>query len=98
MASWRCTRPMRPRCTWAGEQGMSTRVLFLLAAEGHIMRARPRGTWISSQYRWVRADRWLTGGIPELPVEAARAELVRRWLAAYGPGTVADIKWWTGWT
>ena len=22
---------------------------------------------------------------------------MRRWLSAFGPGTVADIKWWTGW-
>jgi hypothetical protein len=23
---------------------------------------------------------------------------VRRWLAAYGPGTERDLRWWTGWT
>jgi winged helix DNA-binding protein len=28
----------------------------------------------------------------------ARVELVRRWLTTYGPGTVDDIRWWTGWT
>lgn len=36
--------------------------------------------------------------MPELDVPAARAELVRRWLAAFGPGTVTDLRWWTGWT
>jgi hypothetical protein len=34
----------------------------------------------------------------DVPPEQARAELVRAWLAAYGPGSAADIKWWTGWT
>jgi hypothetical protein len=29
---------------------------------------------------------------------AARVELARHWLRRYGPGTVADLKWWTGWT
>jgi hypothetical protein len=30
--------------------------------------------------------------------EAARAELASRWLAAFGPASVTDLKWWTGWT
>ncbi|MGH3442402.1 MAG: DNA glycosylase AlkZ-like family protein [Nitriliruptorales bacterium] len=33
---------------WAGTVGMSTRVLFLLATEGRIVRSRPRGSWTSS--------------------------------------------------
>jgi hypothetical protein len=77
---------------------ITTWVLFLLAAEGRIVRGRPRGSWISSQYRWSPVEVWLPGGMAEVPAEEARAELVRRWLAAYGPGTAADIKWWTGWT
>ena len=36
--------------------------------------------------------------IADLPVEEARAALVRAWLDRFGPGTVEDIKWWTGWT
>jgi hypothetical protein len=72
------------------------RVLLGLAAEGRIVRGRPRGSWISSQFRWSPMESWLPGGIPELPADAARAELVRRWLAAYGPGTLADLKWWSG--
>ena len=41
---------------------------------------------------------WLPGAIAVLETDAAAAELVRRWLAAYGPGTMADLQWWTGWT
>ncbi len=84
--------------TWQGTIGVSTRVLFGLAADGRIVRGRPRGSWISSQYRWVTTESWLTGGVAELPTESARVELIRRWLRAFGPGTVADIRWWTGWT
>jgi hypothetical protein len=36
--------------------------------------------------------------VPDLPVAEARADLVRRWLRAFGPGTAADLRWWTGWT
>jgi hypothetical protein len=36
---------------WEGTVGLSTRLLFLMAAEWTIVRARPRGSWISGQYR-----------------------------------------------
>ena len=61
-------------------------------------RGRPRGTWISSQYRWAPLESWLAGGLEEWDVEAAQVELARRWLAAFGPATPADLRWWTGWT
>lgn len=83
---------------WAGTLGVSTRVLFLLAADGRIARGRPRGTWTSSQHRWAPMSAWLPDGVEERPTADARVELVRRWLLAFGPGTVTDIKWWTGWT
>jgi hypothetical protein len=77
---------------------VSTRVLFLMAADGLVVRGRPRGSWTSSQFRWATLEKWLPGGVPELPAAAAQAELVRGWLAAFGPGTAADLKWWTGLT
>jgi hypothetical protein len=84
--------------SYAANQSVVTRVLLQLAAEGRIIRGRPRGSWISSQYRWAPIEEWLREGIDHLPTDTARVELVRRWLAAFGPGTVADLKWWTGWT
>ena len=43
---------------WAGTIGMTTWVLFLLAADGRIVRGRPRGTWTSSQWSWIPAEAW----------------------------------------
>jgi Winged helix DNA-binding domain len=83
---------------WEGVQTATTRLLLLLAAEGKIVRARPRGSWISSQYRWTPLDSWLSDGFARWELEAAQAELVRRWLYAFGPATIEDVKWWTGWT
>jgi DNA glycosylase AlkZ-like len=84
--------------TWAGKIAMTTWVLFLLAAEGQIVRGRPRGAWTSSQWSWSPAESWLQAPLPTLEPEAARAELASRWLAAFGPASVTDLKWWTGWT
>ncbi|MCO5998106.1 winged helix DNA-binding domain-containing protein [Actinoallomurus rhizosphaericola] len=77
---------------------IANRVLLVLAAEGRIIRGRPRGSWTSSQFSWSPAEAWWPGGLPRVPAEEARAELIRRWLGAYGPGTAADLKWWTGLT
>jgi hypothetical protein len=82
---------------WAGSTSMTTWVLFLLAAEGHIVRGRPRGAWTSSQWSWVPAGSWLAAPLPKLEAEAARAQLAARWLSAYGPAGVIDLKWWSGW-
>jgi hypothetical protein len=83
---------------WAATQKLSHRVLSVLAAEERIVRGRPRGTWTSTQYRWAPRSAWLPGAEAAPPVDEARVELARRWLAAFGPGTAADLKWWTGWT
>jgi Winged helix DNA-binding domain len=73
-------------------QNVSSRILRVLAAEGHIRRGRPLSTWLSTRFRWTPSTPW-----PEVDRAEARAELVRRWLRSYGPGTEADLKWWTGW-
>jgi hypothetical protein len=77
--------------------GMSTRILVLLAAEGRVVRGRPRGTWVSAMYRWAPMDAWLGAALQEMPRAEAQAAVLRRWIATFGPGTELDMKWWTGW-
>jgi hypothetical protein len=79
-------------------QSVASRLLPQLAMERRIVRGRPRGTWVNGQYRWVPMESWLGSGIEEMETEAAQAELLRRWLAAFGPATETDVRWWTGWT
>lgn len=82
---------------YAATPNVTSRVLFQLAADGLIVRGRPRGSWISSQYHWSPMESWLPGGLAAWPEEAAQVELARRWLGRFGPATVEDLKWWTGW-
>jgi len=81
---------------YEGRQSVVSRILLLLAAEGRIVRGRPRGSWVSGQYRWSVVDAWLPDGVPPWSLQEAQAELVRRWLRGFGPATIADVKWWTG--
>jgi len=74
-------------------QNVASRVIRTMAAEYRIERRRPAGSWTSGQFRWARAE-----PLPDRPVEEARARIVRAWLRTYGPGTEADVKWWTGWS
>lgn len=74
-------------------QNIASRVIRTMATENRIERRRPAGSWTSSQFRWAAAR-----PLAERTVEAGRAAVVRSWLAAFGPGTAADLKWWSGWT
>lgn len=89
------TAPGKP---YSRPTGITTWVLVLLGTQGRIVRARPNGGWSSSQYSWAPVESWLPGPIEHLDPGAARTELVRRYLHAFGPAPIGDIKWWTGWT
>ncbi|MFD3500528.1 winged helix DNA-binding domain-containing protein [Streptomyces sp. NPDC058678] len=77
---------------YEGVHTVSTRLLRVLGVEGKVVRGRPLGSWTSSQFRWAVAP-----AHPELDASRAQAALLGHWLAACGPATEADLKWWTGW-
>jgi hypothetical protein len=43
---------------YEGKVRVGSRVLLLLAAEGHVVRGRPLGSWTSTQFRWSALERW----------------------------------------
>jgi hypothetical protein len=90
---------MAPGKTYAAQPYVTSRVLFQLAAEGRIVRGRPLGTWLSGQHQWSPVENWLPDGAGDkLSAEEARELLARAWLGSFGPGTAADLQWWSGWT
>jgi hypothetical protein len=85
-----------PGKPWGGETPLAPRVLTVLGAQGDIVRGPNDGGWTVSRPRWITTAGWLgaTGTVPA-PEEAARVA-VGRWLRAFGPATVTDVKWWFG--
>ncbi len=81
---------------WAANVAILPRLLAILSARGLVVRSRHHGAWMNARPSWSRMDRWLGAPLPELDPDEARAELVSRWLHAFGPGTDADIAWWLG--
>lgn len=73
--------------------------LRTMTAEFRLVRTTTTGSWRSDRYLYARWSDWLPdvdpNGVDELE---AKRELVERYVAAYGPVDVADVKWWTGWT
>jgi Winged helix DNA-binding domain len=98
-----------PGKSYGGSANVTSRVLVLIAAEGRMVRGHRRGGLTSGQFEWFLPEKWLRRGTDSgaepgaglgagLDAAAARTELARRWLAAFGPGLVADLQWWAGWT
>jgi hypothetical protein len=81
---------------YAGTVHIAPRVLTLLGAEGRIMRAENGGHWRTSRPTWTATETWLGGPRQPMDPRDGYAELVRRWLATFGPGTENDIVWWLG--
>ncbi len=75
-----------------------TKVIQLAGFEGRVVRTRPQGSWIGSQYAWTSMEDWVPAGIDHLDTHTAQADLAQRWLERFGPGTTVDLSWWTGWT
>jgi Winged helix DNA-binding domain len=83
---------------WTASAKMASRVLLLLGADGRAIRARPRGGWSSTQFRWAAMRAWAGAPLEALDAVDAERALARAWLRSFGPARVEDLKWWTGWT
>ena len=83
---------------WRQRAPIGSRLLYLLAMDGDIVRTRATGSWRSSQYAWTTATRWFGGAVERPPLATASVQLLGRYLAAHGPATETDVRWWTGWT
>ncbi|MGV0792170.1 winged helix DNA-binding domain-containing protein [Mycolicibacterium sp. XJ1819] len=85
-----------PGKRWGGETPLAPRILTVLSVQGDIMRGPNDGNWTASRPLWASMADWSPHIRDAVAPEAARNELVRRWLRTFGPATVTDIKWWFG--
>lgn len=90
------TMEIAPGTTWGATVQFAPRVLTQLGAEGRIVRGRNSGHWRISRPAWELMESWLGESPGPLDERAGYAELVRRWLWTFGPGTTKDLQWWLG--
>jgi hypothetical protein len=84
---------------WPGRDAtaMAQAVRYLLP----MVQVTPRGLWSKSGLpRWTTTEAWLGSGARASKASHAErlASTVRRYLAAFGPATVADMQTWSGLT
>ena len=72
-------------------------VIGLMGRQGRIARATVRGGWKSDVYAYALWEDWVGEPLSEADPVDARAQLARRYFAAYGPATREDLRWWAGW-
>ena len=72
-------------------------VVGLMGRQGRLARATVRGGWKSDVYAYALWEEWVGEPLSEAEPVDARAQLARRYLAAYGPASAEDLRWWAGW-
>lgn len=90
------TMTVSPGKRYGGTFPVAPRVLTLLGAEGRLARGPNLGHWRTSRPTWTLMTDWLGEQVTPLTSQEGYAELVRRWLRTFGPGTVDDVQWWLG--
>lgn len=87
---------LAPDKSYGATVQVAPRVLTQLGVEGSLVRGRNGGHWRISRPLWTSMESWLGESTQPWPAREGYAELVRRWLASFGPGTAADLQWWLG--
>jgi hypothetical protein len=70
-------------------------VVQTMTMEGTLLRVGAESL-TSNTLRYVAADAWLDGGLPQADTDEALAWLAGEYLHAFGPARPQDFQWWAG--
>jgi len=70
-----------------------SRILRLLMEDVPLVRGRPLGTWKGEQFRYSLLPKNIKSRMNK---EKAKVLLVEKFLQSFGPATLKDLAWWSG--
>ena len=73
-------------------------LLSMYSAQGLIVRAGTPKDWRDGTPDWALAEAVIPGVLDDRDAGAARVELARLYFEAFGPATLDDFAWWSGFT
>lgn len=75
---------------------VAPRVVTWLGAAGDLVRGHNGSHWRVNRNLWTRMDDWLGEPLARVDTYLGYAQLVERYLRAFGPVTEQDLVWWFG--
>ena len=79
-------------------QNLTSTLLAMMSAQGRLVRSVPGAAWTVRSHRWEPVTAWWPDGLPTVDPAEAQRNWAIKWLIAFGPATLDDLQWWTGWT
>jgi hypothetical protein len=74
-------------------------VINLMCDSGLLIRSTPKAGWRSNLHTYQSMDKYFPGlDLFSIPEYGARKEVVKQYIASFGPVSTIDISWWTGFT
>jgi uncharacterized protein YcaQ len=88
-----------PDKPYGGTFSLGSQLVPWMCMLGLLVRAQPRGTWRSNLYAYAPLADWLPNvDLASIEPQEAQVQLLRQYLAAFGPATLEDMAWWSGLT
>jgi hypothetical protein len=82
-----------------GTKANVSAIVNVMCDQGLLIRGEPKGGWNSNTHTYYIFQEYLPDvNLNQADESTAKKLLIKKYIAAFGPVTINDISWWTGFT